>query len=133
MCFYDFKNIQLNSEINKGSVSVASDGVKTWSQLLNSLFALIDGSKVNDNSVLEYDAVGISKTFYRSIGVAESPKTYTFSRCGGSAINSSITEINIKSSGSTNYSVIATVGGSITYGDVSNQPVNGGRVIRLVY
>lgn len=38
--------------LDKGSVSVTADGVKTWATLLNELFALIDITKVNDHSYL---------------------------------------------------------------------------------
>ena len=44
--------IQLNNDLNKGSVSVTADGVKTWAQLLRNLHGLIDFNKVNYNSVL---------------------------------------------------------------------------------
>lgn len=43
---------ELNAEINKGSVSVTADGVKTRNQLLNSLYSLIDFSKVTEKSKL---------------------------------------------------------------------------------
>lgn len=48
--------IQLNNDLNKGSVSVTADGIKTYKQLLDGLYTLIDLSKVTNNSklVVEY-------------------------------------------------------------------------------
>lgn len=43
---------QINSELNKGSVSITADGVKTLTQILDSLFALADTSKITINSKL---------------------------------------------------------------------------------
>ncbi|MBQ1297298.1 MAG: hypothetical protein IIY21_24855 [Clostridiales bacterium] len=44
---------EINAEVNKGSVSVTGDGVKTTSQLFNELFALIDRSKITSRSVMQ--------------------------------------------------------------------------------
>ena len=43
---------ELNSDINRGEVSVQADGVKTNRTLLNELFALVDMTKVTYNSKL---------------------------------------------------------------------------------
>ena len=46
-----------------GSVSVTSDGVKTYSQVLNELHALVDFSKINRNSMLIYEYGGTTSMF----------------------------------------------------------------------
>lgn len=46
----DTELTQINSDLNKGSVSITADGVKTLSQILDSLFAIADTSKININS-----------------------------------------------------------------------------------
>ena len=42
------------------SVSVVGDGIKTWGQMFNELYALIDRTKVTNNATLQFtrDAVG---------------------------------------------------------------------------
>jgi len=119
--------------IDKGSISVPSDNVKTWSQLLDSLFALIDSSKINEKSVFEYEAVGITKTVYHVAEIIESPKTYAFTRVDVNASVSQTARLGIKASGSTNHIVNSMVGGSIVFADGSNNVVAGGRVIRIIY
>ena len=48
---------ELKSDLYKGSVSVTADGVKTLSQLLDSLYALADRSKISKDSKLISDGV----------------------------------------------------------------------------
>ena len=43
---------------DKGSVSITADGVKTWTQALNELFALIDTTKVSSDSKIEWTSNG---------------------------------------------------------------------------
>lgn len=43
---------ELNADINKGSVSVTADGVKTYGALLNELFNLADRDKISSTSAL---------------------------------------------------------------------------------
>lgn len=45
---------EVNAKFDKGSVSVTADGVKTYGALFNELFALVDFSKINANSMLQY-------------------------------------------------------------------------------
>ena len=44
----------------KGNVSVTADGIKTYGQLLDALFALIDSTKINQNTTVnhQYSATG---------------------------------------------------------------------------
>lgn len=58
------------------SVQVTADGVKSYGTLLNELFALIDGTKINKDSVIEATLSSI-KYIYK-IAVYESGR-YTFS------------------------------------------------------
>lgn len=53
----------VQDEIERGSVSVTADGVKTYQTLLSELFALISFSKVNNNTtlVIDKDIYSISK------------------------------------------------------------------------
>jgi len=47
-----------SSRITHESVSVTADGVKTEAEILNSLYTLVDFSKVRSNTILEIEASG---------------------------------------------------------------------------
>lgn len=49
---YSMTNRELTDAVNRGSVSVTADGVKTYTGLLNELFALIDANKLSQKSRL---------------------------------------------------------------------------------
>lgn len=118
--------------VDPGSVSVTGDGVKTWSQLLDELFALIDDSKISYKSVLEFNILGVLST-YNFAGVASSPKTYRFTRCDASATISQVAKAFIKASGSEYIIVNSTVGGSIAYINGGAVVGDTGSVIRITY
>lgn len=82
----------LNAQVNRGFVSVTADGVKTLTTLLNELYALVDRSKVSNESCI-LSGVGVfrlsvvsldmlvyvfsysldnSKIYYETMGVAAS-------------------------------------------------------------
>lgn len=46
---------EIEGEVNKGSVTVTADGIKTAQQLLEELYALIDPTKMSENSVIYYN------------------------------------------------------------------------------
>ena len=46
---------EVNAKFDRGSVSVTADGVKTFGQLFNELYALIDSSKLSIKSLLTID------------------------------------------------------------------------------
>ena len=117
--------------LGKGSVSVNSNGVKTWSQLLDELFALIDSSKITSKSIFEYETTGVITSVYHVSDI--SPTTYGFVRsdCGTSA--SQVFRASIKASGSTYMIVTSTVGGAIAYTSGGPNVVPSGRVFRIIY
>lgn len=51
-------------EGDRGSVSVTADGTKTFAQLFNSLYALVDMSKVSATSRLEWNTGSSTLVFY---------------------------------------------------------------------
>lgn len=55
------------SRITRESVSVTADGVKTYSQLLDSLFALIDFSKITENSVVKISSSTVMQVYTMSV------------------------------------------------------------------
>lgn len=116
-----------------GSVSVAGDGTKTWSQLLDELFALIDSSKITTKSTFEYNAVGTLNTIYHILEVGESPKAYSFTRNDVNSSALQIGKVTIKASGSVYEAGVSAVGGATTYTNASAIAVGSGRVLKIVY
>lgn len=47
---------ELDSAINRGSISVTADGVKTYKTLLNELYALIDNTKLSSNTYIDFSS-----------------------------------------------------------------------------
>lgn len=58
----------LDAEVNRGSVSVTADGVKTYGTLLNELQALVDYTKVTDYVYLKIGTVVIHTTTVNTSG-----------------------------------------------------------------
>ena len=117
---------QINS--GKGSVQVSTDGVKTFAQLFNELFALVDMDKVTDTSKLEYiNVAGNSNTVYTVVAIT--PTAIIFSNCTTSVAEGNlITQNTVTATGSTSLS-----GHSTTANDVSNNVAPSGRLFRIKY
>lgn len=87
---------QLYNELHKGSIEVTADGVKTNSQLLDELYALVDTSKVSKDTALYYG----EHTIYHIM--ADSP--LMFSNGYIDATNGeTITVLTVSSTGSSMY------------------------------
>ena len=111
------------------SVSVTADGVKSYSTLLNELFALIDTSKMRDTSYLRTDGVNqayiIIAPFTASVA---SPLDFQFIRDVIDNQKERMDLYTVKVSGSTFETV---VGG--TYTNKSNNTVANGIKLTVVY
>lgn len=103
----------------KSSISVTADGVKTWSTIFNSLYSLVDSTKVNAKSMLE---IGSNVLPISGIGTF-----YAFSGVTNDDISRYVT---IKSSGS-QYRVTNITTDTISNWD-TNVP-NSGTQITLYY
>lgn len=104
--------------INKGSVTISSDGVKTYSQLFNALFALIDGSKISDNSVVKLIQSGVNFVYHID---KYTPSTeYSFER--NAIAGSNVNHIAITINNSTSSLMIITLAsdGTVTVTDNSS-------------
>lgn len=105
----------LDSMINKGRVTVTTDGVKTLEQVLTGLYGLIDASKVTDKSYLLIDGVNVAtlslRGSYYSFGTAYSRYVEVFNV--GAA--SSATSFDMSTGTYTNNSgVVLTAGHTYT-------------------
>lgn len=55
---------EIDAEVNKGSVSVTADGTKTYTQLFDTLYGLMDQSKINHHSKIVISNADGSKNVY---------------------------------------------------------------------
>lgn len=53
---YNGGELALKSDINKGSINVTADGVKTYKTLLNELYALIDDTKLSSTTYIVFSS-----------------------------------------------------------------------------
>ena len=116
---------ELNADINKGYVEVTTDGVKTMSQLLDSLYALLDGTKVTGNSFISFN-----NRIYR---FSQEYQGYWFIVTTMSSINVTHDLLYVKSSGSTFEEIYCPVGGATGYHNQSSNVQPSGRKITLYY
>lgn len=82
----------LDSIANRGYVSVISNGIQTYGDILQALYALIDGSKISPNSVLQ-----TSNVYYQMYSAT--PTDYRFSQASISSNVLRIAIIAINSNG----------------------------------
>lgn len=108
------------------SVSVTADGVKTYAQLFDALYALIDGSKINHTSVLK---AGISGNIYIYHLVFYTSSRYIFSYVTETG------ETSVRSYDVTNGSkyYLSTHSSSIAHYDNSSQIPASGSTFTLYY
>lgn len=109
-------------EVNKGSVSVSSDGTKTFATLLNELYALIDMSKMSIHSKLAVG--GYLFTRYTT--------TLTFTGTSTSSSTLDTRTITIGSNDSVYYEGVISASGFTSY-DISTIVAPIGTTITLYY
>ena len=102
------------------SVSVTADGVKTWSALLDALFALTDQTKISKDS-----CVTIGTEYHRLTDFRGSYIDYAFNSLAGTSLL--LVRLELKSSGS-KYEVL-----SPNYSDASSSVATSGKKITLYY
>lgn len=121
---------ELQSDINRGYVETITDGVKTFSQVLDTLFSLIDFSKVRPESKL-ITIASIPQGTYTGIYINAGWTPNAFMRLTNHAISISI-DIDMMNTGST--LVITSIGdGATSYEDRSSLVAGAGSIYRFVY
>lgn len=111
--------------IERGSVSVTADGVKTRAQLYNELFALIDITKVSYNSKLSINGWTLPVTIFTSTyiicaGISTVDATTTYTQSNNLSSNSTSFWRNITNTGATS-------------GDRTSEVVSSGTKIEFIY
>ena len=124
--FSIWNDVDYHNEPSDNSVSVTADGVKTNSQLLNALFALVDPAKVTRNTKLvRKSASGATITF--DISYSDNQNIY----CSFAGISSQSVQIIYTRLHSTTSSYAYVVGS--TYTDDSSTIVSSGTTFTLYY
>lgn len=114
---------QLNTNLsNKGEVSVTGDGTKTYTQLLNELYALVDRTKLDGKSYF----IGAYGLVAKINGIQTSYIGFNSTDVELNALKS--TSIGLKPSASFAYSFNRT-----TVTDNSSNVVTSGTVLKVVY
>ena len=114
------------SALEGETISVTSDGVKTWGQLLTELYNLVDFSKISHRSVLLFGS-GI----YHIDTLATGDIRFERARIDSTArtINQTIIKV-----GTSSYNTSVVVGASTaTMGDITNEIVASGSTIVIKY
>ena len=114
--------------IDKGSVSVTADGVKTYAQLLNELYALIDSSKTSYNTFLVRNSSG-NLSVYHPISVFSTACYFTRITVADTKITSDT--VNVSSTSS--YRRAVTSASSTTFSDVGASAASSGEKLILYY
>ena len=86
------------------SVTVTADGVKSYSALYNELYALLDASKITSKTTLENSLGGDYVLVTKATSIE-------FSRCMFEGTQFTITDIKLRTTGSTHVNAIASTGG----------------------
>lgn len=118
----------LNEIITRGSVSVTADGVKTYNQLLNALFAITDMAKITNDSVFvfNYNDANHIKAYHH---ITEYSNNYlAYARLSASASGTRATEFYLETA-SSKYQIST---GS-TRSDSSTQVPNSGWSFEIFY
>ncbi len=111
-----------SSRVTHESVSVTADGVKTWSQLLDSLYASADITKITNYSLVE-DSDGVL------FGITYNSASWVRFACASySGQGATVTELIIQSNGSLRRYARGT-----TVVNESSTVVTSGTVMKLVY
>ena len=107
------------SRITHESVSVTADGVKTYRQILNELYALIDYGKLNYNS-----ALNVGTAWYRLQNINASNETIFVCNLGG-VTNIFQATLNIRETSSEYYNATVNNGGFTATDRSANVPTSG--------
>jgi len=127
-CMMSDGQTSVEEMIDRGSVSVTADGTKTYSQLFNALFALVNLSKVTNNSYLVFDYHNSSGTKARYILQEIANNYLVFNRTAASSSGARIESYYIASTGSSNMQATGS-----TRVDISTQIPTSGWSFEIFY
>lgn len=116
------------AKVDRGSVSVTTDGVKTVSQMLDALYALVDTTKISEKTVLRF---GNGVLFYDNL----TTDIYMFSGSDVLLGNGQLYHYSfaMKSSGSYARQFITQTNGTFASNDYGSTVLSVGIQFKLVY
>lgn len=119
-------------EVDEGDyVEVTADGVKTFGNLLNELFVLIDASKINGKSFIEMVHSSGTREIYDLYTISSNVIYLKTSRTTvGSYVNATMV---LRDTDSTVPTITISGNGTVSYGDASSQVLSNGVTITLYY
>ena len=118
--------VALTSDIDKGSVSVTSNGSKTFAQLFNELFALVDTSKIRKTAYIVYALDANRFNIYRFSEKSTTHHVFTYTTMTNEP-KSNIWSIYLSSASKYYYA------DGNSYGEASSNTVPNGRSFTLYY
>lgn len=125
---YSMTNRELTDAVNRGSVSVVTDGVKTWYQIFNEIYALIDMSKITNQTL-----VTIGSDIYRLTSVSH-PHGLLLMGSGfgasGGVLYAWMQRVRIHSSDSSLFNYLSNTN---VASDESNTVIPSGVIVSLYY
>ena len=125
---------EINAIVQPGSVSVTADGVKSYQQLFDALFALVDLSKVTYSTKLIQTVGANNERVYTLTGFNKNPGSAfaTFVSLNTSGTNVTTTSIDLHESNSIRYN--GTIeSGSATFTNASGTVATSGQVFTVKY
>lgn len=116
---------EIEADLNRGSVSITADGIKTFSELLNDLYLLINPAKISHRSVLRRDNM-----YYCLHKITGGVYSFVFTNVTPTYYD--INELDVYSTGSGMY-YARTTSGSTSISDYSSSIASAGSVIEIIY
>lgn len=115
---------ELAGKVDNGSISVTADGVKTYGEIFNELFTLIDATKISKNCSLVFGGTFFS---LNSIGPNNTYFVFTMQSVGSSSIVIRTCTLGNSSSNSSNIgAMFMQMMGQWTFNDISTSAATTG-------
>lgn len=123
---------EVNAKFDRGSVSVTSDGVKTYAGMFATLYALIDTTKVSEHSKVKVQGAGATVF---SVSYYDATQIRLGNTASGVANALSIVDIRLSATANDCHYDLVTIdsNGTATFSNADAQVVSAGRVFTFYY
>lgn len=128
MAEYKAELFRNGSKDKEEFVKVTANGSKTYSQLFDELFALVDMTKITNKSLFIFDYQNSSGTLYQYVLQEKSNIYLVFNRMSASSSGARIESFYLASTGSTNMQATGS-----TRVDISTTVPSSGWEFKIVY
>ena len=126
---YAMTNMELTEKVERGSVSVVADGVKTYSQLFYSLITSADLSKITKDT-----CVSFGNLIFRIARIETGDYRFGLVTLSGSNVETYAIVLNTTSDNSCKFFISKTSSNStVAYNDASATVISSGSVLSLYY